>query len=266
MKGKQGSAAASHIPWAFRLDDAPQLPLTGESHPLRRELARWLSWANGITLLLGVLAFAGWWLWSHRQVAVEPPREIRIVRYTDLGVPPSISRPTAPQVSVAQAVADIVAPPPSIAVPEPVADELASAQTIASVDEMAEALAPVSLDDLNLAAGDSVAGGYAPAEAEPQEIVFESTQVDEAPEVVTKTPPVYPRAAREQGIEGFVAVKLLVTADGAVRQVNILRSKPEGVFDEAVGQTVAGWVFKPGRIGGKPVPTWVTTTLQFRLN
>ena len=31
------SQGRPHIPWAYPLDDAPQLPLTGEQHPLRRE-------------------------------------------------------------------------------------------------------------------------------------------------------------------------------------------------------------------------------------
>jgi TonB family protein len=253
--------------FAFAIADAPRLPLTGEQHPLRREFARWMTWANATTLLACLAVFGAWTWWSHRETPSAPiTRQVKIVRYADLGVPPSLARASAPQVSVAQAVSEIVAPPPTIAVPEPVADELAQAQTIASASEVAAALAPVSLDDLNLAAGDSVVGGIAPVEAAPQEIIFESTQVDEAPEVVTKTPPVYPHDAREQGLEGYVAVKLLVDADGSVRQVNILKSKPDGVFDEAVGQAAGAWVFKPGKIGGKPVPTWVMTTLQFRLN
>jgi TonB family protein len=255
------------LQFAFEIADATRLPLTGERHPLRREFAKWMSWANVATLLACISVFGVWNWWSHRESVTAPvTRQVKIVRYADLGVPPSLARMAAPQMNVAQAVSEIVAPPPTIAVPEPVADELAQVQTIASAAEIAEALAPVSLGDLNLAAGDSVVGGFTPVETAPQEIIFESTQVDEAPEVVTKTPPVYPHAAREQGIEGYVAVKLLVDADGSVRQVNILKSKPEGVFDEAVGQAAAGWMFKPGKIGGKPVPTWVTTTLQFRLN
>ncbi len=51
-----------HIQWAFSLDDAPTLPLTGENHPLRQELAKWLSWANLVTILLTAAVFGGWYI------------------------------------------------------------------------------------------------------------------------------------------------------------------------------------------------------------
>ena len=57
-----------HIQWAFSLDDAPSLPLTGENHPLRRELAKWMSWANLATILLVAVVFGTWYFWTHRTV------------------------------------------------------------------------------------------------------------------------------------------------------------------------------------------------------
>lgn len=253
--------------FAFALSQAPHLPVTGQRHPLRREFDRWLTWANLLAVTLGVALFLAWNWWTQREVATTPiTRQVKIVRYADLGVPPSLAKPTAPQVNVAQAVAEIAAPPPTIAVPEPVADEKAQAQTIATMDEALADLAPVALGDIGQVLADSVGAPQVEAPPEPEQTIFESTQVDEAPEVVTRTKPDYPQSAREQGLEGYVAVKLLVAPDGSVQQVNILRSKPDGVFDEAVGAAVANWTFKPGRIGGKPVATWVTTTLQFRLN
>lgn len=264
---RQPAAGRRRLQFAFEIADAPRLPLTGENHPLRREFATWMTWANAGSLLACLALFGIWTWWTHRVPEVAPvTRQVKIVHYADLGVPPSLANPTAPQVNVARAVAEITAPPPTIAVPEPVADEFAQAQTIASASEVAAALEPVSLGDFDAAGGDSVVADAVAAVAAPQEVIYESTQVDEAPVVVTKTPPEYPRAAREQGLEGFVAVKLLVDADGSVRLVNVLKAKPEGVFDEAVGKAAGGWVFKPGRIQGKAVPTWVTTTLQFRLN
>lgn len=123
-----------HIPWAYSLESAPQLPLTGDQHPLRRELAKWLSWASAATLLIAALSF-GFYLWWSTRVPEHVPvaRSVKIVRYTDLGVPPSIAKPSVPQIKVAEAVAKIAAPPPTIAVPEPVADEKAQVQTIATV-------------------------------------------------------------------------------------------------------------------------------------
>lgn len=98
------------------------------------------------------------------------------------------------------------------------------------------------------------------------DFIFDSLDLDRAPEVSTRVNPDYPYQARERGIEGYVAVKVLVGKDGGVRQVNILKSAPEGVFDQAVRKALAGWHFRPGEVGGEPVTAWVTTTLHFRLN
>jgi protein TonB len=103
-------------------------------------------------------------------------------------------------------------------------------------------------------------------EAAQADFIFDSLDLDRAPEVVGRVQPEYPYAARERGIEGFVAVKVLVGKDGMVRQVNILKSKPQGMFDQSVRKAVSGWRFQPGEVGGEPVTAWVTTTLHFRLN
>lgn len=98
------------------------------------------------------------------------------------------------------------------------------------------------------------------------DFIFDSNDLDSAPQVSTRVNPEYPFQAREKGIEGFVAVKVLVGKDGDVRQVNVLKARPEGVFDTAVRKALADWRFKPGEVGGEPVTAWVTTTLYFRLN
>jgi len=103
-------------------------------------------------------------------------------------------------------------------------------------------------------------------EAAGADFIFDSADLDRAPEVVTRINPEYPYQARERGIEGYVAVKVLVGADGTVRQVNILKAKPQGAFETAVRKVMPGWRFQPGEVGGEPVTAWVTTTLHFRLN
>ncbi len=103
-------------------------------------------------------------------------------------------------------------------------------------------------------------------DATPTDFIFDSLDLDRAPEVVARVNPEYPYQARERGIEGYVAVKVLVGKDGEVRQVNILKSRPQGMFDQAVRKAMTGWRFQPGEVGGEPVTAWITTTLHFRLN
>lgn len=258
--GAASHIPTAHIPWAYSLDDAPRLPLTGEDHPLRRELGRWLSWANGITLLLGALVFAGWWLWSHRQVPEPPPREIRIVRYTDLGVPPSISRPTAPQISIAQAVADLAAPP-SIGVPEPVADELATSQTIATVTEMAEALAPITMEGLE--GGEGEGGLVVDVDIDVSPSPDDFIAVDEDPVRISIDPLNYPPMARSAEVEGTVLVRVLVGKNGKVKDVIVVEG--EQMLRDAAIACARTSVWRPAQIDHKPVEVWVLFPLTFKL-
>jgi protein TonB len=108
-------------------------------------------------------------------------------------------------------------------------------------------------------------GGVA-REAGPSEMIFDSVDLDQAPQAMAKVPPAYPYKARERGIEGYVAVKFMVREDGSVGNVNILKAKPEGYFEEEVRRALLGWKFQPGQIGGEPVASWVVTTLRFDLN
>lgn len=252
-----------HIPWAFPLDDAPSLPLTGDNHPLRRETAKWLSWANVITLAVAAAAFGGYYLWSHRAPPEAPVmRPIKIVRYTDLGVPPSIAQPSVPQINVAREVAKIAAPPPAIAIPEPVADEQARTQTIATVTEMAEALAPMTLDDLDFGegGGDSLVIDldldYSPA---PDDFIA----VESEPVRISIDAPVYPAVAQAAGIEGTVVVRVLVGKDGRVKDV-IYIDGPEAL-KAAADDCARTAVFKPALMDNRPVEVWVMMPVTFRL-
>jgi protein TonB len=99
-----------------------------------------------------------------------------------------------------------------------------------------------------------------------REFVFEAYELDQAPQAVVRIPPVFPYKAREQGIEGVVQVKLLVNTDGTVGQVEILDSRPKGIFEDAVMKAVPKWKFNPGKIQGKAVTAWVVTFVRFNFD
>ena len=246
-----------HIPWAFSLTDAPRLPLTGERHPLQREAMRWLYWANGAALVAAALIFTGWYVWSHREKEAPVMREVRIVRYTELGVPPSIARPSVPQIAIAQAVA-----PPSIGVPEPVPDMQAQAPTIATQTEMAEELAPVSLSDLGVGTGDSLVIDVDESLLSPGP--DEYVPVDEEPVRLRIDPPVYPAMAQDAEVEGTVLVRVLVGTDGKIKDCLVIDG-PQALQDAAVVCAKTA-VFKPALVQNKPVEVWVMMPITFRLN
>jgi protein TonB len=256
-------AEIRHIPWAFRLDDVVTLPVTGEHHPLRRESAKWLTWANVAALLLLLTAFGVWSWWTHREPERAPvARRVKIVRYTDLGVPPSIARPSVPQLNVAEAVAEIAAPPPAIAIPEPVADEKAQTETIATVTEMAEALAPITIQDMGFGDGEGdslVIDVDIDTSPSPDDFIA----VDEEPVRISIDPPVYPPVAQQAGIEGTVLVRVLVGKDGKIKDV-IHIDGPEAL-KEAADACARTAVFRPALVDQQPVEVWVMMPVTFRL-
>jgi protein TonB len=91
----------------------------------------------------------------------------------------------------------------------------------------------------------------------------EYVYVDELPEAIAKTAPVYPPAARAGGVEGQVMVQALVGKDGLVKDVRIVKSIPE--LDDAAVVSVRQWRFKPALAKGAPVAVWVAVPVKFSL-
>lgn len=251
MKGK----VSLHPLSSFSLADAPRLPLTGADHPLGREFVRWLTWANALALLVGLLIFAAWVLWSGARKQAPVERRVRIVHYADLGVPPSIATPSVPQVKVSQAVA-----PPAIGVPQPVPDQMAQTPTIATVGEMSEALAPITMNDLGTGGGDSL---VIDLEGEGEPGPGEFVQVDEEPVRIKMNPPVYPEVARSAQVEGTVLVRALVGKDGRVKQVLIVQGQP--MLNDAAIASAKTAIFRPALQRNRPVEVWVVMPITFKL-
>lgn len=83
---------------------------------------------------------------------------------------------------------------------------------------------------------------------------------------ITLLPPQYPLSARQRSIEGWVDVVFVVTAQGTVRDPEIIAAAPEGVFDRAAREAVLRWRFRPLQRGGKAVPARVSVRLDFSLD
>jgi protein TonB len=141
--------------------------------------------------------------------------------------------------------------------------------------DLAKALRlPVSLDvGLGTFGGDfSVKFREAPGQAsladntqKAETGVFELGDVDRPPVPVLRTAPVYPYAAKRKGVEGYAIVRFVVTAEGHVRNVSVLKSSPAKTFTQAAQEAVRRWRFEPGTKGGKAVAVRVQIRLRFEL-
>jgi protein TonB len=63
--------------------------------------------------------------------------------------------------------------------------------------------------------------------------------------------------------EGVVVLRLLIGATGQVDDVAVVRSAPEGVFEQAAREAFAKARFAPGLAGGMPVKSQITVEVNF---
>jgi TonB family protein len=83
---------------------------------------------------------------------------------------------------------------------------------------------------------------------------------------VFSTDPVYPPAALQNRIEGWVELMFTITETGAVRDVEVVDAQPRGVFESAATQAIGHWRFRPRIANGQPVPRRSVVTLRFNLD
>jgi protein TonB len=91
-----------------------------------------------------------------------------------------------------------------------------------------------------------------------------ATTVDQKPIPLTNPSPHYTEEARKNKIQGNVRVRVLVGADGSVKQVRMVRGLPDGLEDEAIREAYK-MRFKPAMKGGQPVAFWVPIDIEFNL-
>lgn len=102
----------------------------------------------------------------------------------------------------------------------------------------------------------------APLKALPAAAGYHTSQgLDPAPQFLTEIEPDYPQAARLQ--EGSVVLRFLISATGEVDEVAVVRSTPQGVFDQAALQAYAKARFSPGYFLGIAVKSQKTIEVMF---
>jgi TonB family protein len=79
------------------------------------------------------------------------------------------------------------------------------------------------------------------------------------------TAPQYPRRARLRGLQGSVAAAFTIDRDGRVRDIEVQKSEPAGVFDRVVREALAEWRFAPMTRDGEPVTRRVSKVFVVNL-
>lgn len=175
----------------------------------------------------------------------EPTKMVRIMSYTDLGPPPSITNQSAPAISVTAPTAK-----PNVGIPVPVPDaEVSPEQTIASQAELSQAVGPIEGP-----------GGEIQIEEPPPDFV----PYEKAPAPIKQVNPEYPEIAKRAGVEGTVWVKIWVDKEGKARKAVVMKSDAE-LFNKYATDAAMQWVFTPAMQYNGPVSVWVAIPFRFKL-
>lgn len=86
-----------------------------------------------------------------------------------------------------------------------------------------------------------------------------------APVLSSRIEPQYPEAARKARMEGVVILEAIITADGNVEDVRVLKSV-NPLLDASAVRAVQQWKYKPATLNGRAVRVYLTVTVTFRLN
>lgn len=174
-----------------------------------------------------------------------------------LPVPPKVVKPkTVAKVKplekqpAPKPVAELSKPAPT-PLPPPVAVPAPSAAPVAAKAESAPAAStapPSSQTQTRSAATDGITAKPGGADAKAT--------------CVQCPKPKYPRAAQRRNLEGTVQVKLVLSADGSVTDVTILKSSGHTVLDEAAVNDVRSWRFNA--VASTALRT-ATQTINFKM-
>ncbi|MEP6742215.1 MAG: energy transducer TonB [bacterium] len=96
------------------------------------------------------------------------------------------------------------------------------------------------------------------------ERVVSAKEADERPQITKKPQPDYTRVARRNGVQGFVTLKVLLSAGAKVSRIRVLKGLPAGLTENAI-RAACRIQFKPAVKGGQPASMWVTVEYAFRL-
>jgi len=225
---------------------------------LKQVQHRYMAWAVGLAGALHVLLVGVWWVTEHWHGEEPPSHTVRVMKYSELGPPPSISSANAPAAIAVEMPK--VPVKPKIAIPVPVPDEeVPVEQTIPTQEEL---VAPVASEGSGegSAIEQDVAVGNIESDAPPPDFV----PFEKEPAVVKRVEPAYPEAAKASGIEGAVFAKLWIDKEGKVKEVQILKS-PSELFNQAVIDAAQQWLFTPAVMNSGPVSVWFPVKFTFAL-
>ncbi len=84
------------------------------------------------------------------------------------------------------------------------------------------------------------------------------------PRLLYRVEPAYSEIARKLRLEGVAVLQAIISAEGSVEEVRVVKSAHALLDAEAV-RAVERWRYRPATLKGRPVRVYLTVTVEFRL-
>lgn len=208
----------------------------------------------------------GWLL--HRLLVIVGAGALTLTVFLVLPILQAINKPLTPDTMLTSIDTSEIEPPPEVQ-EEPEEPEEAEEQP----PQLETEVQPLTLDQLNIALGDSIGGGVGGAGAMIQEIaslvkgkggfdeIASLADLDQQPRATYKVGPKLTDALRRRG-PGTVYVIFIVDKDGRVQSPKVQKST-DPIFNRPAIDAVMRWRFEPGKRKGQPVSFRMRVPFRF---
>ncbi len=95
-------------------------------------------------------------------------------------------------------------------------------------------------------------------------LIFSSKAVDSRAVITARPKPSYTKDARRFGVQGYVILRVALSANGKISRVRVVRGLPAGLTENAI-RSACKIEFRPALKDGQPVSQWVNVEYVFRL-
>lgn len=83
---------------------------------------------------------------------------------------------------------------------------------------------------------------------------------------IARINPIYPKRAKMMKKEGFVKLEFTITTFGTVKDVKVVESKPEGLFESSAKRAILKWKFRAKMEEGQAVEQRAMLQIDFKLD
>ncbi|TMP78318.1 hypothetical protein CWB73_17025 [Pseudoalteromonas phenolica] len=92
---------------------------------------------------------------------------------------------------------------------------------------------------------------------------FNDSTLDRHAKPIIEIFPKYPKHLASKGIKGQVTAQVVIDEYGSLKNIRIIKSNPEGAFDEVAKAALTRWKFAPALYKGKPIKVNYEVTLDW---